>query len=567
MFDCPHYSNANGVIGKYFYNILGAWGFMNVSSAPMPLGCANGWERWYLGWINLFSNGIETDIVNSTDLPTNGEFVLRDFITTGDVVRIKIPNGSGPNEYIWLENHNGNSIYDERTWDNNNGCEPNVFPPSVRGLTAYIESIADDRNSPFNFWSSVYSGNGIKPLHSKGNYDYSFGELHPPSSCLLWGNKIYNMIEGEPNSLAGQNRVEGIRLDFNNDGAIPIDENLNGAASSSREFQWVAKRNGSITYDFLGSDMNFPVGQKIGMGTNPALINRPVYDKNNLKMSPYYLNGISISVISQDINGNITVKVQYNDVVIDSNQRFTGNIQLPDITNNYNPDLILATNKTLTINKSGTPNRHLKNSFNDFFNPTVLTCSQNSFFQMLSNSTTILDNNSTFVLDSTSKLEINDGGNFIVQNGATLQIKSGGNINIKGTGKIIVKSGGYICVESGANINLQDYTSLIVLEEGAYYGANPALFSSPSCSSSITKTGSGLIVDYSQDVYIQNETINSNRYIGGKNIYVGNHVTTSKSYGDVLISNGANVIFDCKEITFDAGFECAIGSTYEVINH
>ncbi|MCE1155473.1 MAG: hypothetical protein LWW91_05020, partial [Bacteroidales bacterium] len=126
--------------------------------------------------------------------------------------------------------------------------------------------------------------------------------------------------------------------------------------------------------------------------------------------------------------------------------------------------------------------------------------------------------------------------------------------------------GGYICVESGANINLQDYRSLIVLEEGANYGVNPALFSSPSCSSLITKTGSGSIVDCNQDVYIQNETINSDRYIGGKNIYIGNHVTTSKSYGDVLIGNGANVVFDCKEITFDDGFECVAGSSYEVRN-
>ena len=74
-------------------------------------------------------------------------------------------------------------------------------------------------------------------------------------------------------------------------------------------------------------------------------------------------------------------------------------------------------------------------------------------------------------------------------------------------------------------------------------------------------------LDYSQDVYIQNTTINGNKLIKGKNIYVGNHVTTDQPSGDVLINNGANVIFDCKTITFDAGFECASGSSYEVKNH
>lgn len=78
--------------------------------------------------------------------------------------------------------------------------------------------------------------------------------------------------------------------------------------------------------------------------------------------------------------------------------------------------------------------------------------------------------------------------------------------------------------------------------------------------------GDGSIINYSQDLYIQNKTITGNQFFGGKNIYVGNHVTTSQT-GDVLISNGANVIFDCETITFDAGFECASGSSYEVKNH
>ncbi len=116
-------------------------------------------------------------------------------------------------------------------------------------------------------------------------------------------------------------------------------------------------------------------------------------------------------------------------------------------------------------------------------------------------------------------------------------------------------------------MNLQDYASIIALEDGATLGANPSLFTNTTCGSSISKTGNGSMIDYSQDVYIQNETIGTNLYIGGKNIYVGNHVDTKQTYGDVLINNGANVIFDCKNITFDSGFECATGSSFEVKNH
>lgn len=75
-----------------------------------------------------------------------------------------------------------------------------------------------------------------------------------------------------------------------------------------------------------------------------------------------------------------------------------------------------------------------------------------------------------------------------------------------------------------------------------------------------------LVTDYAMDVYSQNETLNTSRYIGGNNIYIGNHVTTSKPQGNVTISNGANVVVDAQNVTLDVGFECVLGSTFEVKN-
>ncbi|MFZ4724266.1 MAG: hypothetical protein ACOYMD_02365 [Paludibacter sp.] len=448
LFNAPHYADNNGTVGKYFYNEVSPWGFMNL----LAFNCANGWERWYLGWIGLTANGVNSDIKSMTDLPPNGEFTLRDFVTTGDVVRLKIPNGTGKNQYIWLENHTGISIYDNSSWSSNNGCVDNAYPSSARGLVAYNESISDDKENPYNFSFT----NGIKPFHSKGNHDYTFATQNTTPSCLLWGSLIYNMIEGDANPLSGQNRGSGIRLDYNNDGIIPVNEDNNGVPNYLREYYCVTMRNGIITYDFFGSDMNFSVGQKLGIATNPTLINRSTYNTISQKMSSFYLNGISISILSQDANGNIKVKISYNDVTINSNIRWTGNIILPNITNSTEPDLIISANQTLTINKSGTPNRHVKNTFNEFVNPTEFTCAQNSLFKMLSSSNTIVENLSTFTLETGSTLEINDVSVLTIQNGSTLQIKSGANLNILGSGKIVVKSGGYICVESGATINLQD---------------------------------------------------------------------------------------------------------------
>ena len=71
---------------------------------------------------------------------------------------------------------------------------------------------------------------------------------------------------------------------------------------------------------------------------------------------------------------------------------------------------------------------------------------------------------------------------------------------------------------------------------------------------------------YPEDVYIQNQVIETDCYIQGCNIYVGNSVTTSKPQGNVVIKNGAHVIFEATgEVVFDKGFECEVGSTFEVV--
>ena len=68
------------------------------------------------------------------------------------------------------------------------------------------------------------------------------------------------------------------------------------------------------------------------------------------------------------------------------------------------------------------------------------------------------------------------------------------------------------------------------------------------------------------DIYIQNLTISTDRYFRGKNIYIGNNVTTSLPQGNVIINNGAKVIFDGKTVIFDKGFECK-GGTYETTKY
>ena len=172
------------------------------------------------------------------------------------------------------------------------------------------------------------------------------------------------------------------------------------------------------------------------------------------------------------------------------------------------------------------------------------------------NTKTILKSNSSLIMSSGSNLIIQDGAQIIVESGATFTVKQGANLTVQGSGRLVIKSGAYLCVESGANIKLQDFNSVISMQPGAIYGANPA---NPSCGTSAPPfTGNGCIPIYTQNVYIQNETISANRYIAGQNIYVGKKVTILKPQGPVFISGNAHVVFDAAQnVIFEDGFECS----------
>ncbi|MDO9153232.1 MAG: hypothetical protein Q7U47_05915 [Paludibacter sp.] len=356
---------------------------------------------------------------------------------------------------------------------------------------------------------------------------------------------------------------------------------------SMHSFMGSKKKNG-IFYNNLPwlGDGNFSAfiptltGKTMDISSNPNAINTTTYYstrnvtdnlplmkviQTNRNTRKLYLTGLSIKMIDSDSSDTAmkayTVKIRWDDYDVKQDVNWTGDIVLKEQLN-------LLQGKTLILEQNKTVNQIGKGPVSNYFaKTTFLNCESNSVFNIAANSSVILKDKSSIVMNGNASLTVQNGGIITVESGSTLQIKAGATLNLNGSAKVVIKSGGYICVESGANINLQDYNSLIILEEGANYSANPLLFSSLSCVGSITKIGNGSIADFNQDVYIQNQTISASRYIGGKNIYVGNHVTTSQTTGDVLINNGAIVVFDGKTITFDAGFECAVGSTFEVKNH
>jgi hypothetical protein len=123
--------------------------------------------------------------------------------------------------------------------------------------------------------------------------------------------------------------------------------------------------------------------------------------------------------------------------------------------------------------------------------------------------------------------------------------------------------------QSGASIQLNDNESTIILRSGYIADVNSILPPTNSCiasSGTYPVTGNGRIKDYSNNLYIQNETISTNQHYIGNNIYVGNNVTPHKSQGNVTISgNNTHVILDAEgNVVLDKGFKIELGSTLEI---
>jgi hypothetical protein len=158
LYHCPHYAYANLIVGNYFYNKRG-WGMMMLGGSATAFPCALGWERWYLNWVeDIKANNVPADIQTASDLNANGEYVLRDYMSTGDMIRIKIPNTGGRNQQLWLENHQGITLFDTRK-NTTDGCN-NPYPQSLTGVTAYIESIVG---------KNIYIGKNVTASQPQGD--------------------------------------------------------------------------------------------------------------------------------------------------------------------------------------------------------------------------------------------------------------------------------------------------------------------------------------------------------------------------------------------------------------
>jgi len=218
-------------------------------------------------------------------------YTLRDFISTGDELKVKIPNTS-PAEYFWISNHQKVSKYDGVSRGSNACWEINKYLQDPycdegKGLFIFHESaencsnsINDGKHYPFDL------------ISSEGRFKWD--SLRKVSDPNL-GNFL---IMGETTG----SRDSGVS-EFNK---IKLNSNYWSAQLITDDFCSSLTNDYFITGDFHGDGLdayNIGYDEIFSPYSNPTT--RSCQNLSN--------NGLTIVLQSQDTSGAITLKIYYDD--------------------------------------------------------------------------------------------------------------------------------------------------------------------------------------------------------------------------------------------------------------
>lgn len=435
-----NFHTANGGVGtRAFLSTVGGWSNMSASDACSPTW--NAWDRERLNWGNpenqyvlstrCADSGKEVngDMVYGGDLCFAGEYLLRDFATTGDAIKIKLPHlpKGIRNQYLWLENHQRvEGIVDH----------DKVLP---KGLYAYIQVGKDDRVG-----KNVFNGtcNYLWPLVAQGSYDFDYD----PATKGLY------LYQSHANPLTGYTYFARHMMDLDGDGKLRITQDV----TPKTEYVFPEKlfvEGKEIPAEFFsfGQYPHFGTKEtaflpdlhpKIGIAYNPSGTPiyshsgpRPVGDDNRR----IYLNGLSVEVLEQLANGSLKLRIRWDDFDIPTNVRWCGDIVLVE-------KVIVKRGGSITLDQG--------------YSPQVAEAVQKINGKDVFAEPTIME------VDSGALLKLEKFSSFWVKPGSTLLIRKGAVVEMASHSGIMVERGGFLYVEKGAMIRKGKRESGIVFKSG-----------------------------------------------------------------------------------------------------
>lgn len=436
------------IFNGYFIPVQGGWSMMGAANSSLLT--ASAWDRDRLGWFpegsryRVRARNAQGEEVNGDLDPLAGDtgiFLLRDFVSTGDAIRIRmpfLPEDEYP-QWMWLENHQTAARNGSPT-DRFQYEEMACVKPAVPGIYAQMQVDKEKKEG-----DGIFGGHAdyLRPLLANGNFDKRLRGDTIIFQCLWPGPTVpYVVKDAWANPLTGTHEQEFPLFDRDHDGKLIRKEHI---------VQRVGIYNGKMVDDggFLGSSRHAftPQGNnRIAMGTNPSsanmltLVTGSTAEANKGRKPDnrvVYLNGISVELLEQRGDGAIVLRVRNGDTRLAADVRWCADsIVLPPLQGYQGAALTMAGGKTLTIDRSGTPTRLARQAEErgrSWFSPPTK-------FTLAAGAKAVFERKAKLRLLNGSTLHVMPGAELIMDNKAKLDIGAGSRIVLHGDAEMKAKA-------------------------------------------------------------------------------------------------------------------------------
>lgn len=427
---------------SYTLCMQGGWSLMGAANSSLLTTSA--WDRDRLGWhvpeaqyrINARNpSGVMVDGDIDPFAGDTGLFVLRDFVTSGDALRIRmpfIPDGEY-RQWLWLENHRTTALNGSPTdryhWESTNNPCVEAAKPGVY-MTMQVER--EEKRG-----RDIFGGNAdyLHPLTACGHFDMEPTGDTLRNTCPFGGTTVpFRRLRGDP--LSGSCEQEMPVYDRNGDGMLERGENFvptvlaNEASTSPRFF-------GRADHAFTAN------GHRVlNMGSNPSSANILTLTaagkrEKNKGAAPdnriVHLNGMRVEVLEQRDDGSILVRVSTGDTRLTDDVVWSADsIVLPPLSGSMGRSLTLARGKQLLIDRSLTPTRMAfqqeVKGHRYFAPPTRFTLSPGA--------SAVLETGSELKLATGSVLHVMPGASLILEGSAKLTVDATSTIIMHGDARL-----------------------------------------------------------------------------------------------------------------------------------
>jgi hypothetical protein len=354
---------------SFFLPLQGGHSMMGASGSAL-LTCS-AWDRDRLGWApsdaryRINARNVEGAAVNGDLDPMAGDtgiFVLRDMVTTGDALRIRLPfiPDNCYQQWIWLENHQGHAVNVSPT-DRFHWQDQSCVEPMRPGLFAYLQVDRDKRHG-----GDVFGGYAdyLRPLPANGLFDLRLlGDT--VGACPFGGHKTiaYSLDADRANPFTGNHELELPLVDRNGDGKLQRAEHfVPYVRVEGQVHRPIAPFYGRPEHAFLQD------GKRVlGLSTNPSTANQLTLVSSGTRtqhggkapdVRATYLNGIRVELLPGGQGSQLRIHVRNDDTVIDHDVRWcSDSIVLPPLRGRDGRSLTVQNGATLLLDRSLTPTR------------------------------------------------------------------------------------------------------------------------------------------------------------------------------------------------------------------